>query len=133
MATTNKPAPAPAKAGPRPAAAPRPAPAKRQVPSRGAMRSERAGTAERAIPTSGRIKVRATQTGYYDLKRRREGDVFFIENQREFSRRWMEIADPGDRLRETGAQQALDKRHDEILGGVAERPTEDRDDDDITQ
>jgi hypothetical protein len=119
-----QPVPQPAKAGPK---------GKRDIPSRGAMRSERAGTADRVVPTTGRIKVRATQVGYYDIKRRREGDVFFINGPHEFSKRWMEIADKGEQLRETGAQAALDKRHDEILGGVAERQAPREDDDDITQ
>lgn len=35
------------------------------------------------------IKVRATQLGYYGLKRRREGDIFFIKNEAQFSKKWM--------------------------------------------
>lgn len=35
------------------------------------------------------MKVRATRLGFYDLKRRREGDVFSIENERQFSEKWM--------------------------------------------
>ena len=39
------------------------------------------------------MKVRATQMGYYDLKRRREGDVFEIKTEKEFSKKWMEKLD----------------------------------------
>jgi hypothetical protein len=39
------------------------------------------------------MKVRATQMGYYDLKRRREGDVFEIKTEKEFSSKWMEKLD----------------------------------------
>lgn len=63
------------------------------------------------------IKVRATQVGYYDHARRREGDVFIIANEQAFSARWMERVDPRTRERLTTAPQALQQKHDEILGG----------------
>jgi hypothetical protein len=51
------------------------------------------------------IKVRATQLGYYEHKRRREGDVFVLvprtdrfgnvmTAKSQFSKKWMEMADP---------------------------------------
>lgn len=40
-------------------------------------------------PAPKRIKVRATRTGYYDLARRRVGDVFVIDEPA-FSETWME-------------------------------------------
>jgi len=67
--------------------------------------------------TSG-VKVRATLMGYYDHARRRPGDVFTIASGKDFSPRWMEVV-PGntpDKL--TGAKAALEKIHDEIIGGV---------------
>jgi hypothetical protein len=36
-----------------------------------------------------RLKVRATRTGYYDLARRRAGDVFVVE-EAAFAETWME-------------------------------------------
>jgi hypothetical protein len=106
-------------------------PATRRVPaSRGQMKSERAGTAGRAIPIQGKIKVRATQMGYFDLKRRREGDVFYIRSASQFSKRWMEIVEGSLPLKQTGAQAALDRKHDEILGGTAARNEEDETHDD---
>jgi hypothetical protein len=74
--------------------------------------------------------------GFYDLKRRRAGDVFFIKTRAEFSHRWMEVVGRGTPLKETGAQEALDREHDRILGGTATRnphPDEDDDDDQVTQ
>jgi hypothetical protein len=45
-------------------------------------------------PSGGKgIKVRATQTGYYGDKLQRPGDVFVIENERAFSKKWMERVD----------------------------------------
>jgi len=51
------------------------------------------------------IKVKATQLGYYEHKRRREGDVFVLvprvdqfgnlmTAKSQFSKKWMELADP---------------------------------------
>ena len=51
------------------------------------------------------IKVRATQLGYYEHKRRREGDVFVLvprtdrygnvmTAKSQFSKKWMELVDP---------------------------------------
>jgi hypothetical protein len=34
--------------------------------------------------------VKATRMGYYDLKRRYEGDEFVLENEKHFSSQWME-------------------------------------------
>lgn len=70
----------------------------------------------------GPIKVMATQLGYYGDMRRRPGDVFSIQSEREFSKRWMERVDPRTPDKITTPSQALKQRHDEILGGrVAER------------
>ena len=63
------------------------------------------------------LKVRATQTGYYDHKRRRLGDVFTIANEKAFSGKWMELANPAAKEHTTSAPQALRQAHDEILGG----------------
>ena len=35
------------------------------------------------------MKVRATQLGYYNLKRRRVGDVFTLIKKEDFSEKWM--------------------------------------------
>lgn len=37
------------------------------------------------------MKVRATQLGYYDHRRRREGDVFHLFKEEDFSAKWMEL------------------------------------------
>ncbi len=36
------------------------------------------------------MKVRATQKGYYNHKRRKPGEVFLLMNAKAFSKRWME-------------------------------------------
>ena len=68
---------------------------------------------------SSRIRVRATQLGYYDDKRRREGDVFTIQNEQAFSAKWMERVDPRTPERITTGAQALRKFHDETMRGKA--------------
>lgn len=59
-------------------------------------------------PKTETIKVKATQLGYYEHKRRREGDVFILvprtdrygnvmTAKSQFSKKWMELADPKER------------------------------------
>ena len=36
------------------------------------------------------IKVKATRLGYYDLQRRKEDEIFDIQDDKEFSPKWME-------------------------------------------
>lgn len=69
------------------------------------------------VPKDNPIKVRATAVGYYDHVRRREGDVFVIANEGAFSEKWMEVVDPRTRERVTTAKQALEQKHDELIGG----------------
>jgi hypothetical protein len=54
------------------------------------------------------MKVRATQTGFYDNLRRRVGDVFTIQSEQEFSSRWMVRVDPSTPEKVTTSQAALD-------------------------
>lgn len=37
------------------------------------------------------MKVKAIKAGYYKLKRRKEGDVFFLNSEKDFSKLWMEV------------------------------------------
>lgn len=39
------------------------------------------------------MQVRATKLGYYNLKRKKEGEVFSIKSEKEFSKSWMEPVD----------------------------------------
>jgi hypothetical protein len=68
-------------------------------------------------PAAKRIKVRATRMGYYDLIRRREGDVFACLES-EFSENWMERVPARTPERITTGQQDLQRQHDQL---VAER------------
>jgi hypothetical protein len=61
------------------------------------------------------IKVRATQMGYYDHARRRDGDVFLIKDAQAFSSRWMEYVDAKTPEQVTTGREELRKKHDEIL------------------
>jgi len=94
--------------------------ARRSAPQPSTARSRQAQAASgppkpaTAQTTSG-IKVRATQTGYYDHARRREGDVFLIASARDFSEKWMEDVDPRTPERLTTGDQELRKKHDEIM------------------
>ena len=56
------------------------------------------------------IQVRAKDLGdgrfgYYDDKRRRSGDVFFIKNEKEFSDKWMEKVDDHPEPKKAVAKQ----------------------------
>jgi hypothetical protein len=64
----------------------------------------------------GGIKVRATQTGYYGDILRREGDVFTIESEQQFSKKWMErVADDTPEQHTTSAE-ALRRTEAELRG-----------------
>ena len=63
----------------------------------------------------GGIKVRAIADGYYGHIRRREGDVFVIENEQAFSSKWMERAGAREPERVTTTQQALRKAHHALV------------------
>ena len=68
-----------------------------------------------------RIKVRATQTGYIDLKRYRIGNVFSID-EAAFSDKWMERVSDRTPEQITTGQQELGRRSQEITderNGVA--------------
>lgn len=83
----------------------------------------------------GRIKVQATQTGYYDNIRRRPGEVFYLTAdgsevtdkktgkvrdatpEDAFSSRWMRRVHDKTPISGTkGPNQVIQERHDEILG-----------------
>lgn len=71
-----------------------------------------------------RLKVQATQTGYYDDIRRRAGEVFVIHGdgmggtaEDAFSSRWMQrVADDTPATGTKGPNQVIRERHDELLG-----------------
>jgi hypothetical protein len=91
---------------------------------RAVRQQNKAGSASRS---RGGIKVRATQTGYYNNERQRPGDVFVISDERyprdhpkqgqviEFSDRWMEPVNPETPMRTTSPNQSIQKEHDRIL------------------
>jgi len=63
-----------------------------------------------------RVKVRAIRMGYYDVTRRRVGDVFTIRARaRDFSATWMERVAATTPEAVTTGQQELRRQHDEIL------------------
>jgi hypothetical protein len=64
-------------------------------------------------------RVRATQVGYYDEKRRRVGDVFTLKQDKDFSQTWMEEVDPHTPEKITTGAEVLRQQHDEILAGKA--------------
>lgn len=43
------------------------------------------------------MKVRALEKGYYGHKLRREGEVFHVEGEKAFSKKWMEKISGGKR------------------------------------
>jgi hypothetical protein len=93
----------------------------------------------RAAAPASRIKVRATQPGYYGDARRREGDVFFIDGAvyprdhekagqvMAFSDKWMERVDDSVPERTTTSAEALQAEHDRILGGKVAEASASRD------
>ena len=75
-----------------------------------------------------RIRVRATQDGYYDHVLRRDGDVFTIKSETEFSTRWMERVPMTTPESVTGSNAELARQHDTIMRDRAAMPVLDDDD-----
>jgi len=76
----------------------------------------------------GRLRVRATDVGYYDHVRRRIGDVFTLQGViledgglDSFSPRWMEAVHPETEGQITTGAQDLARKHDEILNATLGR------------
>jgi len=81
----------------------------------------RAERRARTITTHSRgEKVRALRLGYYDLKRRRIGDVFRISDPAHFSERWMTRVPPNTPERITTGREALKQFHDGVIATRAE-------------
>lgn len=80
-------------------------------------------------PATRGIKVRATRTGYYDEKRRREGDVFLIREEAAFAKSWMERVDPTTPEHTTSAPEALARQLASQRGEAqsVDTPTDDTD------
>lgn len=75
-------------------------------------------TAPKAKAKRVKVRVLAGMTGYYDHARRREGDVFYIDdNGKDFSPRWMERVAASTPEQISTAQQAIDAAHDDIISG----------------
>lgn len=70
-------------------------------------------TRDLSQPKGKGIRVRATAIGYYGDMRRRVGDVFTIDNEKQFSHKWMEKVSPKLREKTTTGKQALQQHHDE--------------------
>lgn len=115
--------PQPRKATPEPARRPAPAP---DTARPAATSTERTRLTPPPPPatrqSTGPLKVRATRLGYYGHARRHPGDVFTIENVKEFGS-WMEWVDAATAERVTTANENIRRQHDETLamrhgGGV---------------
>jgi hypothetical protein len=72
------------------------------------------------------IKVRATQTGHYGHKRRREGDVFVLAAGVPFSTKWMEFVPASTPTKLTTGKEELKNLHDDLIikraGGERQLP-----------
>jgi len=70
-----------------------------------------------ASPTARRtkIKVEAIRMGYYELVRRRVGDVFLLVKPEDFCDTWMRVVSPSVPERTTTGQEELRRQHDEIM------------------
>lgn len=60
------------------------------------------------------MKVRATKLGYYDHRRRREGDVFEIHSEKAFSKLWMEKVGAPAQAPAKGSKKPIKPAVDEV-------------------
>ena len=52
------------------------------------------------------MKVRALKLGYYDHKRRREGEEFHLFNAEDFSEKWMEMLEKAPAKKKVAKKKA---------------------------
>lgn len=93
------------------------APNPRPRPGMTSTLRERIGVPDVQAPAAAspqRIKVQATQMGYYEHARRRAGDVFFIHSAEAFSDTWMRKVADDTPVRTTTMTQALRQEQDAI-------------------
>jgi hypothetical protein len=76
------------------------------------------GSVDKPVPF--KVRVKEKQIGFYDNSRRREGDVFLIKGEHEFSSRWMERVALATPERTTGPNAAIREQHDQILSAAAQ-------------
>jgi hypothetical protein len=69
----------------------------------------------------GRVKVRATKMGWYNVSRRRIGDVFVLATPEHFSTTWMELEADHVPLQRTLGKAALAQEHADIMRGRSPR------------
>lgn len=73
-----------------------------------------------AVVAAGKpIKVEALQTGFYDNKRRRLGDVFTVVDPSDFSAKWMRPVDGSTPEKITTGNQELARMHNDTLAQKA--------------
>lgn len=117
---------------------------------RGAKSAKPAATATGDPPI--KVRVRATQDGFYDNKLRRVGDVFVVEGRpgdhadqddpklpHLFSHKWMEVVASKTPERQSSSSDVLRQQHDEELaarlaekaGGVGDDAPQATGDDDL--
>jgi hypothetical protein len=77
------------------------------------------------VPTAKkkRVKVRATRLGYYDHARRREGDVFVMDEHQVATHSWVERVPSNTPESISTSQDAINLAHDELLAAKAAPPT----------
>jgi hypothetical protein len=75
-----------------------------------------------AAPSAGApVKVRAKKLGFYNLARRRPGDVFTLRDPKHFSERWMERVTRETPERLTHPAAAMRQQHQAIMSGKSPR------------
>jgi hypothetical protein len=73
------------------------------------------------------MKVKALKLGYYDNKRRREGQVFDIKNEKEFSEKWMEYVEKDEKPSVKVEKPREAKALSQAMGKVGATPTGNQD------
>lgn len=61
------------------------------------------------------IQVKAMKMGYYDIKRMKEGAIFNIRSEKEFSSNWMQKIDDSQKSSKIAATKASSKKSDTLF------------------
>ena len=80
---------------------------------------------KKSRPASARIKVRTVKPGFYNNERKRVGDVFVLNKEKDFSEKWMVRVDASTPTNRSSSRTALQRHLAEIdAARASEKPTE---------
>ncbi len=71
-----------------------------------------------------KVRVKVDEAGYFDLRFRKEGEVFDIPSEKQFSKRWMEKVEPAKPVEPPAAPKVETPGEPEAKAGAESKADE---------